>query len=72
MTTPDELEQLLSEWAAHHQLSPEQSAAIRGDVLRSAADPQLDPDWLWRFLRPLTTLLDQTDADSTIPYLKLA
>lgn len=72
MTTPDELEQLLADWATLHRLSPEQTAAIRTEVLQSAADPQLDPDWLWRFLRPLTALLDQTDDDYTIPYLKLA
>jgi len=71
MTTTDVLERLLAEWAAYYRLSPEQAAAIRSEVLRNA-DPQLEADWLWRFLRPLTALLDESDADYTIPYLKLA
>lgn len=71
MTTPDALEQLLAEWAAHCRLSPEQVAVVRMKVLQNA-EPQLDADWLWQFLRPLTALLDETDSAYAIPYLKLA
>lgn len=70
MTTRDALDQLLAEWAAHYRVSHEQSAAIRSQVLRSV-EAQMDADWLWRFLRPLTALLDETEGAYTIPYLKL-
>ena len=70
MTSSDVLEQLLSRWAAQYRLAPEQSAAIRAEVLRRAPT-QLDSDWLWRWLRPLTALLDETEGAYTVPYLKL-
>jgi hypothetical protein len=70
MTPSDLLEQLLSQWAAQHRLSSEQSAAIRAEVFRSA-EAQLESDWLWRLLRPLTALLDETEVFYTTPYLKL-
>lgn len=73
----DELDRLLAEWAARHRLTAEQEAQVRASVLATpVAERELDADWLWSLLRPVTALLDQlVDPDESRPvvaYLKLA
>jgi hypothetical protein len=53
----DTLDQLLEHWAETYRLTPAQSASVRESVLRQA-EPEIDPDWLWTLLRPVTKLVD--------------
>jgi hypothetical protein len=64
VTTPidaaDPLDALLARWAGRYQLTDEQAGAVRAAILQSTAEPpvELDADWLWGLLRPVTSLLD--------------
>jgi hypothetical protein len=55
-----ELNRLLADWAVTYRFSNTQIASVRASVLAAAnADTpaELDSDWLWSLLRPLTSLL---------------
>ena len=68
---PDELDQLLAEWAASRRLSAAQLQTIRTEI---TATPQpertLDADWLWSRLRRLTELVEHANAGALrhVPY----
>lgn len=67
------LEQLLADWAATRRLTDVQIASIRATVLASRearTEHELDADWLWSLLRPLTSLIDNTG--DVVPYVQLA
>jgi hypothetical protein len=52
-----ELDDLLSQWATARRVTIGDAARIRQRVL--ADQPaELDADWLWSLLRPVTALLD--------------
>ena len=51
------LDALLTDWAARHQLTQAESAAIRGLVL-PGNEHEPDVEWLWDLLRPVTSLLE--------------
>jgi hypothetical protein len=56
-----ELDRLLADWAVTYRLSSTQVASVRANALAAAnADSpvELDSDWLWSLLRPLTALLE--------------
>jgi hypothetical protein len=53
----DSLDLLLERWAETYRLTPAQSASVRASILRQG-EPEIDPDWMWNLLRPVTTLLD--------------
>ncbi len=62
--TDGELDRLLALWAAEHRLTHAQVGDLRARVvatLDADRSEALDPDWLWRLLRPLTALLDGLD-----------
>lgn len=64
MTDFAELDHLLAEWAARQRLTDLQAKELRAQVLASVQledDAQLDSDWLWSLLRPLTALLVRLD-----------
>jgi hypothetical protein len=66
----DELSELLTLWAAGQRLTAEQVAEIRANVLASDdAATALDAEWLWRFLRPVTDLLEQAGGSRALRYL---
>lgn len=72
-----ELDRLLADWATTHQLTAEQVALVRASVLATpAAQRELDAEWFWSLLKPVTALLDQiVDPDeprAVVSYLKLA
>jgi hypothetical protein len=59
----DELNRLLSAWAAGQRMTSDQVLALRTRVLASApTDESVDVDWLWSLLEPVTRLLDRLDA----------
>ncbi|HLZ29481.1 MAG TPA: hypothetical protein VKV73_19360 [Chloroflexota bacterium] len=65
MTTPpidpaQDVESLLTRWAGSHRLTDAQASAIRAAILQSTSEPQveLDAEWFWGLLRPVTGLLD--------------
>jgi hypothetical protein len=69
------LDDLLGAWSARYRLSEAQSAAVRAVVLTAARNVELDPDWLWDLLKPVTGLLDGPNRlRDTVgrPYLRLA
>lgn len=70
MTYQDEgeLERLLAHWAATRSLTDAQVVSIRATVL-SSRQTNLDADWLWSLLRPLTALIDR--AEEVVPYVAL-
>jgi hypothetical protein len=80
----DDLDVLLSRWAGSRRLTEAQIAELRERVLASAAeaDVELDADWMWSMLRPMTSLLersfrhwpfvDEDDRSYVLPYLQLA
>jgi hypothetical protein len=51
------LDQLLGQWADRHQLTNSEAVAIRSAVIH--AETELDADWLWQLLEPVTNLLDR-------------
>jgi hypothetical protein len=51
------LDDALRDWAGRHQLGHAEVSAIRSAVVHS--ETELDPDWLWRLLEPVTNLLDR-------------
>jgi hypothetical protein len=64
MTDSAELDHLLAEWAAQQRLTDLQATELRAQVVASVQledDAQLDSEWLWSLLRPLTALLDRLD-----------
>jgi hypothetical protein len=64
VTTPidaaDPLDALLARWAGMYRLTDEQATTVRAAILESTAEPpaELDTDWFWGLLRPVTSLLD--------------
>ena len=60
MDAAGDLDALLVRWAASHRLTDEQSSAVYAAILQSTSEPQveLDADWFWGLLRPVTSLLD--------------
>jgi hypothetical protein len=52
------LDDALASWAATHRLTGAQSQSIRAAVLREAHADDLEVDWLYGLLRPVTALLD--------------
>jgi hypothetical protein len=71
----DELNRLLSEWAARHRLDDREATMIRANVLATTRpEPALDADWLWALLRPVTSLMESASDESAthVPYLQLA
>ena len=65
MTTPRsdraaDLDELLGRWANVHRLTAARASAVRAAILEASAEPrvELDADWLWGLLRPVTSLLD--------------
>jgi hypothetical protein len=54
---PDNLDQLLERWAEAYRVTPAQASAMRESILRQA-EPDVDPEWMWNLLRPVTKLLD--------------
>ena len=68
----DELNELLSVWAARQRLTAGQVAEIRASVLATAAGVDtatLDADRLWALLRPVTDLLEQLGGSRALRYL---
>jgi hypothetical protein len=60
--TSDALDELLARWAASYRLSAADVAAVREAVRLSASTreqiTELDAEWLWDLMRPVTRLLD--------------
>jgi hypothetical protein len=50
------LDDLVREWAAHQQLGPDEARRVRNAIVRPA--PDVDSDWLWDLLTPVTALID--------------
>jgi hypothetical protein len=69
-TTDTELDRLLAAWAARHRLTDVQVSEVRARVLAAvpAEAEALDAEWLWRFLRPVTALLDRLDDDEPMAF----
>jgi hypothetical protein len=57
---PDPFDTLLNRWGALRRLDDNQASAVRAAIRQVAAEPpaELDADWLWGLLRPVTSLLD--------------
>ena len=55
--TPDALDDLLARWAVSYQLSAAEAASVRRAAMREK-DEEIDADWLWDLMRPVTRLLD--------------
>ena len=60
MNAPDQLDTLLTRWAAVRRLDDKQASAVYVAILQATAEPpaELDADWFWALLRPVTSLLD--------------
>ena len=62
MSTSDQLDldALLARWAGSQRLTDAQASAVHKAILMSTGEPQLelDADWFWGLLRPVTDLLD--------------
>jgi hypothetical protein len=68
----EELEALLGRWANAHRLTEARASAVHAAILAASHEPraeprfvqrdeprvELDADWLWGLLRPVTSLLD--------------
>jgi hypothetical protein len=62
MNEPDELNRLLSTWAAQQRMTSDQVSALRAHVLAGTATSEaLDTDWMWSLLKPVTRLMDRLD-----------
>jgi len=73
VTEADGLERLLAEWAARYQLTPAQVADVRALAVASGTSvAELDAEWLWSLLRPVTDLLEQFESRPMLSYLQLA
>jgi hypothetical protein len=58
---PDQLDTLLTRWAAVRRLDDKQANALHAAIVQRAAEQppaEVDADWLWGLLRPVTSLLD--------------
>jgi hypothetical protein len=68
-----QLDELLAQWARDQQLTAGEARVVRETVL--GAESELDADWLWRLLRPVTDLLEGPHRlydRVEVPYLRLA
>jgi hypothetical protein len=69
----DDLDALLTLWAAPQRLTPAQVRELRERVLTSAkGDASLDSERLWSFLRPVTDLVDQLGGSRALRHMRLA
>jgi hypothetical protein len=55
--TPDALDELLARWSVSYRLSAAEVASVRRTAMREEQN-EIDAEWLWDLMRPVTRLLD--------------
>jgi len=60
VSTSDQLDALLASWASANRITDEQASTVHAAILQrtSEAQVELDVEWFWSLLRPVTALLD--------------